>query len=203
MYSKRHNLILGFHGCDLEIRDKIVNLEEPQKYENNDYDWLGNGYYFWENNNLRALEFAHEMKSYPKYKDKIKSPSVLGAIIDLGNCLDLLDSSYIKLIKETYDILKEESENKHIELPRNISFNNSKDFPLRKLDCLVIETLHRYYLETKNIIFETVRSGFFEGDPLYETSGFKTKNHIQICVRNPNNIKGYFIPREMSVCVFN
>jgi hypothetical protein len=196
MYSRRHNLILGFHGCDLSVRDRVVRLEEPQKYEKNDYDWLGNGYYFWENNNLRALEFAHEMKSYPNYKDKIKNPSVLGAIIDLGYCLDLLDSSFIKLLKEIYDIIKEESQNKHIELPKNTSFNNNNDLPLRKLDCLVIETLHKYYSEIKGIEFDTVRSGFFEGDPLYDTSGFKTKNHIQICVRNSNNIKGYFIPRE-------
>jgi hypothetical protein len=31
-----------------------------------------------------------------------------------------------------------------------------------------------------------------EGQPIYETSGFHEKTHIQICVRNPKNIKGVF-----------
>ena len=44
--------------------------------------------------------------------------------------------------------------------------------------------------------FDTVRGLFFEGDDLYPNAGFKAKNHIQICVRNPNCIKGYFLPRS-------
>ena len=38
---------------------------------------------------------------------------------------------------------------------------------------------------------------FFEGKDLYENAGFKEKNHIQIALRNPNCIKGYFVPREL------
>ena len=33
---------------------------------------------------------------------------------------------------------------------------------------------------------------FTEGKDLYAGAGFKEKNHVQICVRNPNCIKGYF-----------
>lgn len=33
---------------------------------------------------------------------------------------------------------------------------------------------------------------FTEGKPLYPGAGFHEKSHIQICVRNPNCIKGYF-----------
>ena len=35
---------------------------------------------------------------------------------------------------------------------------------------------------------------FTEGAELYRASGFRAKNHIQLCVRNPNCIKGYFHP---------
>lgn len=42
--------------------------------------------------------------------------------------------------------------------------------------------------------FDTVREVFVEGDELYPIAGFKEKNHIQICVRNLNCIKGYFNP---------
>jgi len=47
MYSKRAGLILGFHGCDEAIRDKVVSEKGFLLSESrNDYDWLGNGVYF-------------------------------------------------------------------------------------------------------------------------------------------------------------
>jgi hypothetical protein len=42
--------------------------------------------------------------------------------------------------------------------------------------------------------YETVRGAFWEGGELYPTSGFGRKNHIQIAVRAPHCIKGYFRP---------
>ena len=44
--------------------------------------------------------------------------------------------------------------------------------------------------------FDSVRGLFSEGAPVYEGSGFRKKTHVQICVRNPNCIKGYFNPRR-------
>jgi len=40
--------------------------------------------------------------------------------------------------------------------------------------------------------------GFWEGNELYPNAGFRKKNHIQICIRNPNCIKGYFLPRKIN-----
>lgn len=101
-------MVLGFHGCDKSIRDKIVSTKgEVINPSENEYDWLGHGAYFWENNHERALLFAQELKENPP-KDKknpIKEPAVLGAVIDLGYCLDLLDSDYLKILKESYDFL--------------------------------------------------------------------------------------------------
>jgi len=49
--------------------------------------------YFWENGPSRALDYAQELKNRPagKVKNSIEEPAVIGAIIQLGNCLDLLD----------------------------------------------------------------------------------------------------------------
>jgi hypothetical protein len=196
MYSKRHNLIIGFHGCDESVRDKIVRGEERQRISTNDYDWLGHGMYFWEYNYTRALEYAKLIHKYPKRSNAIiKKPSVLGAIIDLGECLDLLDTAYLNLVKESYFLLKESAQKAGFELPKNMPIENENDLLIRKLDCAVIESVH-YYSKEKGKVFDSVRSVFFEGDCLYENAGFKEKNHIQICVRNPNCIKGYFIPRD-------
>jgi len=63
---------------------------------------------------------------------------------------------------------------------------------LSHLDCAVIEVIHQYRQDNKEKPFDSVRAMFPEEMPIYENSGFLEKNHIQICVRNPNCIKGYF-----------
>jgi hypothetical protein len=68
------------------------------------------------------------------------------------------------------------------------------DLVLRSLDCSVIENLHKQKVEC--VPYDTVRTVFIEGKPIYETAGFYEKTHIQICIRNPNCIEGFFIPRK-------
>jgi hypothetical protein len=177
-------------------RKKIVNNRSMLNNSKNDYDWLGNGMYFWENNPKRALEFAKDLHLNPRRgKASIKKPSILGAVIDLGFCLDLLESEFISLTRQSYDNLKAASIKLGITLPDNILLGPSKNLLIRKLDCAVIENLHNYRLNNKDRPFDSVRGVFIEGDPLYPTAGFYEKSHIQLCIRNPNCIKGFFIPR--------
>lgn len=82
MYSTKTGLILGFHGCDQTVADKIIAGKDSLKESKNEYDWLGHGIYFWENNPSRALDYAKFLKRNPgRSKSKIKKPSVLGAVI--------------------------------------------------------------------------------------------------------------------------
>ena len=166
---------------------------DPSK---NDYDWLGNGIYFWENNYLRALEYAESIKKSPhKGRTKITHPFVLGAIIDLGYCLNLLDTQHLQIIKEGYELLKQTCEATGREMPRNKKpLGEERDLLLRHLDCAVVEAVHSYNMDTKKPEFDTIRGVFVEGEPLYENSGFHSKNHIQICVRNYECIRGFFRP---------
>ena len=46
LYTKRSNLIIGFHGCDQSVVDKVITGKEDLLASKNDYDWLGNGIYF-------------------------------------------------------------------------------------------------------------------------------------------------------------
>ena len=73
---------------------------------------------------------------------------------------------------------------------------NDTDKLYRKLDCAVIQFMHSEIKKLDEKQFDTVRGVFLEGDELYPSAGFKDKNHIQLCVRNPNCIKGYFRPLE-------
>lgn len=81
LYANRPNLTIGFHGCDQSVVDKVIAGEENLLASKNDYDWLGNGIYFWENNEERTLEWAVEMSK--RKNSTIKSPAVIGAVIDL------------------------------------------------------------------------------------------------------------------------
>ncbi|MBX7045033.1 MAG: hypothetical protein K1X86_04270 [Ignavibacteria bacterium] len=191
MYSIRSGLILGFHSCDKKIRDSVLKGSDKLKKSNNEYDWLGHGIYFWENSLERAEEHAEELlKSPHKTKGKINNPTVLGAVLSLGNCLDLLDSKSIEVVRNAYETLIETSS----VIPENKKPKGGKNILIRNLDCAVIEMVHSINESLGERRYDSVRGMFEEGDELYPNSGFKTKNHIQICIRNPNCIKGYFLP---------
>jgi hypothetical protein len=195
MYPAKPGFIIGFHGCDLKVRDKLVTGKTTLRSSNNSYDWLGNGIYFWENNQERALDFAGELKGKSASKSGIKIPAVVGAILDIGFCLDLLDAEYIALVKESHKTLEESCKKLGLPMPVNNNVGSSTDLLLRNLDCAVIQNLHLERERNDMRPFDSVRGAFIEGSPLYTNAGFHEKNHIQICVRNPNCIKGYFIPR--------
>ena len=100
MYDIRPNMIIGFHGCDLSVRNKLINNPNHIEISTKPHDWLGHGMYFWENNYARAMEWAEQRAA----KGTIKEPAVLGAILQLGYCCDFLDSKYLSLIKQTYSL---------------------------------------------------------------------------------------------------
>ena len=197
MYSRKSGYIIGFHGCDETVRNRIVSEKgEILKPSENRYDWLGNGIYFWENNYERAFQFAKDLKENPpKGKENtITTPSVLGVVLDLGICLDLLDTKYLELLKVGYEHLKETHDKNNTVLPKNIR-NKEGEIMRRFLDCAVIETAVKIHEADNGQVFDSVRGVFIEGEDLYENSGFKEKNHIQIAIRNQECIKGFFIPR--------
>ncbi|MDT8447802.1 MAG: hypothetical protein RRB13_13005 [bacterium] len=193
------HFVLAYHGCDQSIVEKIVNDAtsnlEPSK---NNYDWLGHGTYFWENDPQRARKYAEDIHKNPRLssKDPIKNPAVIGAIIDLGNCFNLIEAKHLDFLKGGYEHFKAHTEKLKKPLPTNRSgLRKTTDLLLRELDCAVIESIHEYMKENNKPEFDTVRAVFWEGRDLYPNAGFAEKNHIQICVRDPQMIQGYFLPR--------
>ena len=194
MYSTKPSFVYGFHGLDKTIALQILNQDTDFKPSSNDYDWLGNGIYFWENNYERAKEYAHI--ALERRDSTIKEPFALGALIDLGNCLDLLDQKHLNFLAIAYDSFKKDFEERGMELPTNSQFGSDDfDFKKRELDCAVIRYAHEL-AEKEGMKFDSVRAAFWEGEPLYDGAGFKKGNHIQIAVLNPDCIKGVFLPRE-------
>jgi hypothetical protein len=195
MYNSRPGLVLGFHGTDQSIVDKVAAGKEGLKPSINKWDWLGYGIYFWEHSQERALEFAKNAKLVNP-KSKIQNPAVIGAVIDLSHCLDLLDYNNFSFLREAYKTVLGTHSKAGIPTNKSAPNSNPDDFIYRALDCAVLEAVHDINREGGMRHFDSVRSVFWEGDHVYPEAGFKDKNHIQICIRNPNCIKGYFVPRQ-------
>ncbi len=194
MYPTSGRLVLGFHGCDGNVGSQVI-LGKTRLYSSeNEWDWLGHGIYFWESDDRRAREYAEILKKRPRRR--VNSPFVIGAIIDLGNCLDLLNRSHLELLRRSYEGLEKTLELEGKTLPVNQPLRGGTDLLLRKRDCAVINFLHSALKKEDKPPFDSVRAAFWEGEELYPNSGFRKLNHIQICVRNPNCIKGYFLPRK-------
>jgi hypothetical protein len=199
------NLILGFHGCDANDCQKLINSQNEFKISQKKYDWLGNGMYFWENNYKRALEWAKAKQN----RGEIKKAAVVGAVLQLNHCCDFLNSESIQTLKDYYGLMKAHYKKANWPLPINkdVTSDLNKDKLLRHLDCAVIEFMNdsiqsRVKLEIEKNgysnfnVFDSVRGVFVEGGRIYDGAGIFEKSHIQICIRNPNCIKGFFLPRK-------
>lgn len=189
--------VLGYHGCDRAVAERVLSGSDHLRVSANDYDWLGSGIYFLENSANRALEWARAAIANPKMSSaRVNEPSVVGAIIDLGNCLDLLAAESIRIVGRAHESLTEMYREAGAELPENREVNGKP--VLRHLDCAVINYVHVLRDEAGHTPFDSVRAAFFEGERLYPNAGFQRQTHIQICVRDPRSIIGYFRPLDLA-----
>ncbi|MCZ7644907.1 MAG: hypothetical protein M5U26_06430 [Planctomycetota bacterium] len=194
MYPSTGQLMLGFHGCDRKVGRKLVSGKANPIPSENPWDWLGHGVYFWEGDPQRAFEYAEAVSRKPR--SGIRTPFVVGAAIDLGYGLNLLNRSHLELLRRSYAGLQEALSLQGQPLPANKPGRVGPDLLRRDLDCAVLNFLHEGIRIQGGQPFDTVRAAFWEGSELYGGAGFRELNHIQICVRNLNCIKGYFLPRE-------
>ncbi len=186
-------LVLGYHGCDRDVAENLLAGKSQFKVSKNPYDWLGSGIYFWENNPSRALDWARYMASNPLFQKRVKKPWAVGAIIELGNCLDLTEAVSLQLVKESYKRLSMISELLGTDMPQNKpASDDDEDLVMRHLDCAVINNVHKLRKRASLEAFDTVRGAFHEGKELYPGAAIRTKTHIQLCVCNSASIKGIF-----------
>lgn len=188
--------IFGFHGCDKHVADAVLTGETKLSASENAYDWLGRGIYFWEHGPLRALEWAQQQAL--RKGSRIKTPAVLGAVIQLGNCFDLLDVRYTRELARSAARMIDTASSLGIQLPRNqAATKRDYDWLKRHLDCFVLNNAIPEIEGTLQTNFDTVRGVFQEGEPAFKGAGLRMKSHIQIAVRNPIAIIGYFKPENL------
>ena len=154
-------ILVAYHGCDLSVGIKAVSGEiEHLRPSKNPYDWLGDGIYFFEGDFLRAQHFAESAANSPEKKftaEKIVDPYTIGAVIQLGHCLDLTKQSGIKILRNAYAEL-EAGKGPDQELPVNKSAGPSdKDGILHNLDRAVINYIHGQRIKDKLPPYDTIR----------------------------------------------
>ena len=167
--------VLGYHGCQRDFADAVrsgrITLAQ-WKPSQNVYDWLGEGIYFWEGSRTRADQWAVEQSG--------DQADVLEVEIDLGQCLNLLESTYHEAIRATYRNLRRVYRSQGWLLPKNQKKRHD-------LDCLVINKFVKFmerFEGQQGILFQTVRGVFEEGRPLFPGSALRSQSHIQIAVRD-------------------
>jgi hypothetical protein len=183
-------IIFGYHGCDQSIARMILDGGQLRP-SLNPWDWLGHGIYFWERSEARALQWAREMAATPA--SSIRKPAVIGAIISLGHCLDLADPDSARVVTEAHAHYQDRCQATGVAPARN----KGPESKARFLDCAVINHLHHLNESLGLPAFDTVRGFFNEGQPVYPTAGLRSLDHVQVCVRNPKCILGFFRPSAM------
>ncbi len=175
---------MAYHGCNAGTAQALLSGSEFLVSENS-YDWLGSGIYFWENDPIRAFQWAQRRWS------GVETPSVVGVAVDLGSCLDLTTQQGIQAVKLAYIGLREINKHTGEPLPKNTGPDKDKGY--RKLDCAVINHLHRARKEiSPESPYQTVRAMFSEGKRAYTGAGFKDRTHVQLCVIDQQQILGVF-----------
>jgi hypothetical protein len=188
---KYDRTVIAYHGCDAKTAERLLR-GEPFKKSQNDYDWLGEGIYFWEYGADRALQFARDQQA----RGKVRTPTVIGALLQLGNCFDLMDTRFTEELADAFTTFRDYCRRRGRPMPTNSG--KTPDRLLRKRDSAVLN----YYLDelphAGGPSYDTVRCGFVEGPPAFPGSGIRYQSHVQIAVRNPTCVVGVFRPRMKS-----
>jgi hypothetical protein len=170
-------IVFAYHGTDPAFAERLVRGEvAPADWSPsaNEYDWLGSGIYFWEYAPDRAREWAGK-------------GGVVGAIISLGECLDLTDVENTDALAAAYHAFASDYRRRRKQLPENRGKR-------RDLDCAVINYLCKKFRRKTGSPIQTVRAAFLEGEPVFPGSAILRETHIQIAVRDPACILGVFRP---------
>lgn len=95
--EKFARIVVGYHGCLRSFADAVLLGMSPiseWRQSQNTFDWLGDGIYFWEHSPGRALRWATSRHG--------NNGAVLGVLIQLGACFDLLDETITALLAASY-----------------------------------------------------------------------------------------------------
>ncbi len=185
MHELASCFVLGYHGCRKSVAAKIVEMKERFRSSENTYDWLGHGIYFWLENPKRACEWATNQAHRQEWRKDGDAPAAIGAVVDLGRCLDLTTTAGIEVVQAAHEVLEQLTGETGDAMPENTPLHDGDgDILMRRLDCAVINMACEMQARTGGEI-DTVKGVFTEGGPAYPGAAIQMRTHTQIAVRNP------------------
>jgi hypothetical protein len=172
--------VVGYHGTSQDAAADI--LKSGFRPSRNDYDWLGDGIYFFEDSAERAWAWARELFG--------AEAAVVGAEIELKDCMDLKQPSWAKLLNELYNEfladLKALGQDPPVQRPGSGA---------HRLDRAVINYAAGV-LGEEGFAIRTVRGVFAEGAPAFPGSHVYDLSHVQIAVRDEALITKVWLETE-------
>jgi hypothetical protein len=156
----------GYHGTKKECVGSI--LSGGFRPSRNEYDWLGDGVYFFQDAPTRAWEWATSEFG--------NEAAVVGSLIRLEGCMDLLDIEWFSALAHAYDRVLDQMRRAGLALPVQTS-------GAHRLDRAVINYAVGALAESGTII-KTVRAAFDEGAPAFPGSALFDRSHVQVSVRD-------------------
>lgn len=165
-----HVTARGFHGTT-ELAGRRI-LEDGFSVSQNDYDWLGDGIYFFQDAPQLALDWARQKST--------AFPCVLEAHILIKDFIDLLDPKWSTWLANVHDRYV-------IELKAAKKLAPMQRGGAHRLDravlnyAVAVRTAEGYHVGG-------IRGAFVEGRPVFPNSALFTKSHIQIAVRDRSYI---------------
>ncbi len=174
-YHDYHRTIVAFHGTTRAVAEHLVDGGEFVPSSNTD-DWLGSGIYFWECAPKQAWWWTKTFK-------KKSQPAVVGAMIRLGNCFDLLDPANVQSLRRFHDVMMDTWKDAGVETPSNFRHRRNIESAVFNLYYDRSAVKGRSIDSARAVYVPTDRNKrIWKGSWIYEEA------HIQICVRNPRNI---------------
>ncbi|MGH3850313.1 MAG: hypothetical protein ACRDRT_11510, partial [Pseudonocardiaceae bacterium] len=163
--------VIGFHGTNHAAVPHLLAGDIGQSDEH--FEWLGSGFYLWQDSPWRAQEWAVD-----RFGD---DAAVVVARVSLDSCLDLLNPRWHEVIAD--------ADGRYVNNCLNQGRTPALNRPSgnRARDCAVIN----WYCDRsaqEGLRIRSVRAIFEEGEPIFEASAIRALSHTQIAVRDPSVI---------------
>lgn len=158
---------IGFHGTH---RDAVAHLlARDIRPSDQHFDWLGTGFYLWQDSPWRARQWAEDHHG--------GEAAVVAARVALDGCLDLLNPAWQAALRDADAAFVVECFADGTPAPVN------RGIGYRARDCATINWYCDRAAE-EGLQIRSVRAVFEEDDPIFEASAIRSQSHLQMAIRD-------------------
>ncbi len=172
----------AYHGTTLERAERI--LADGAQGNDRDWEWLGWGFYLFQDAPYHAAEWAEFKSSGGK-----GLPAIIAATVNLDNCFDLIDIDVWEYAREFFNQFGSGLFGAGlVQDPIIIDNGEVTSSGYHYMDCRFMNALVTFLREDKKETLWSVRAAFLEGRAIFPESHLYDKAHVQIAALEPNLI---------------